>query len=88
MQVFSIAPAGMKPLWVLLPVALVLLLVVSVLALSVWRSRGFANGESALLSLTDRRKAVHVPTALGYSLLISPDDPDAFVSALRALGSR
>lgn len=87
MQVFSIAPAGMKPLWVLLPVALVLLLV-SVLALSVWGSRDLANGESALLYLTDRRKAVHVPTALGYSLLNSPDDPDAFVSELRALGSR
>jgi hypothetical protein len=150
MQVFTIAPAGMKPLWVLLPVALVLLLVVSVLALSVWGSRGarfelsagglqlrgdlygrfipaaslrtdvarrvdldaqpdlrprwrtmgtglpgyqsgwfrLANGESALLYLTDRRKAVHVPTTLGYSLLISPDDPDAFVSVLRTLGSR
>ena len=29
-----------------------------------------------------------VPTAFGYSLLISPDDPDAFVAALRSLGSR
>jgi len=150
MQVFTIAPAGMKPLWVLLPVALILVVVVSVLALSVWGARGarfelsesglqlrgdlygrlipasslrtdaarrvdldanpglrprwrtlgtglpgyqsgwfrLANGESALLYLTDRRKAVYVPTAFGYSLLISPDDPDAFVSALRALGSR
>ena len=150
MQVFTIAPAGMKPLWVLLPVALILVVVVSVLALSVWGSRGarfelsasglhlrgdlygrlipaaslrtgaarrvdldvnpefrprwrtlgtglpgyqsgwfrLANGERALLYLTDRRKAVHVPTASGYSLLISPDDPDAFVTALRALGSR
>jgi hypothetical protein len=150
MQVFTIAPAGMKPLWVLLPVALILVLVISVLALSVWGSRGarfeltdgglqlrgdlygrfipaaslgvdharrvdldatpelqprrrtlgtglpgyqsgwfrLANGESALLYLTDRRKAVYVPTAFGYSLLISPADPDAFVSALRRLGRR
>jgi hypothetical protein len=150
MQVFTIAPAGMKPLWVLLPVALILVFVVSVLALSVWGSRGarfevsdgglrlrgdlygrfipaaslradearrvdlnanpefrprlrtmgtglpgyqsgwfrLANGESGLLYLTDRRKAVYVPTAFGYSLLISPDDPDAFVSALRQLRPR
>lgn len=45
-----------------------------------------ANGERALLYLTDRSKAVHVPTTLGYSLLLSPDDPDAFLSALKALG--
>jgi hypothetical protein len=150
MQVFSIAPAGMKPLWVLFPVALILIFVVSLLALSVWGSRGarfevtegglqlrgdlygrfipaaslradearrvdfatnselrprwrtmgtglpgyqsgwfrLANGESALLYLTDRRRAVYVPTAFGYSLLISPEDPDAFVSALRRLGRR
>ena len=147
MQVFTIAPAGMKPLWVLLPVALILVFVVGLLAVSVWGSRGarfevspqglrlrgdlygrflpaaslrteaarridladlpelqprrrtmgtglpgyqsggfrLANGESALLYLTDRRKAVYVPTTLGYSLLISPDDPDAFVSMLRTL---
>ena len=150
MHVFTIAPAGMKPVWVLLPVALILIAVVSLLAVSLWGSRGtrfevsaaglrlrgdlygrfipaeslrldaarrvdltatadlqprrrtlgtglpgyqsgwfrLANGESALLYLTDRRKAVYVPTAIGYSLLISPDDPDAFVSALRALGPR
>jgi hypothetical protein len=150
MHVFTIAPAGMKPLWALLPVALILIAVFSLLAVSVWGSRGarfevsaaglqlsgdlygrfipaeslrldaarrvdlaaaphlqpkrrtlgtglpgyqsgwfrLANGESALLYLTDRRKAVYLPTAFGYSLLISPDDPDAFVSALRALGSR
>lgn len=150
MHVFTIAPAGMKPLWVLLPVALILVLVVGLLAVSVWGSRGarfevstqglrlrgdlygrlipaaslrtdaarridlallpelqprrrtmgtglpgyqsgwfrLANGESALLYLTDRRKAVYVPTTLGYSLLISPDNPDAFLAALRALRSR
>ena len=43
------------------------------------------NGERALVYLTDRRKAVYVPTALGYSLLLSPDDPGAFLSALEAV---
>jgi hypothetical protein len=43
-----------------------------------------ANGESALVYLTDRSKAVHIPTTLGYSLLLSPDDPDGFLAALGA----
>jgi hypothetical protein len=43
-----------------------------------------ANGEKALLYLSDRRKAVYVPTTDGYSVLISPDDPDAFLAALKA----
>jgi hypothetical protein len=43
------------------------------------------NGERALLYLTDRRRAVYVPTAAGYSLLLSPADPDAFLSALRSV---
>ncbi|HYG81514.1 MAG TPA: PH domain-containing protein, partial [Pyrinomonadaceae bacterium] len=42
-----------------------------------------ANGEKALLYLTDRRKAVYIPTADGYSVLISPNNPDAFLAALR-----
>ena len=41
------------------------------------------SGEKALVYLTDRAKAVYVPTTAGYSLLLSPDDPDAFVAALR-----
>jgi len=44
------------------------------------------NGEKALLYLTDRSRAVYVPTTAGYSLLLSPADPDAFVSAIRAVG--
>lgn len=150
MQVFTIAPAGMKPLWVLFPIALIMVCVVGLLAVSAWGSRrarfevtpeglrlvgdlygrfipaaslrpeaahrvdlaadaqlqprrrtmgtglpGYQagwfrlrNGERALLYLTDRRKAVYVPTAFGYSLLLSPDDPDAFLSTLRTLGSR
>src|ERR1041385_4397029 len=46
------------------------------------------NGEKALLYLTDRTRAVYIPTTAGYSLLLSPADPDAFLSRLRAvLGS-
>jgi hypothetical protein len=44
------------------------------------------NGERALLYLTDFSRAVHVPTTDGYSLLLSPADPDAFLSALRGPG--
>lgn len=42
------------------------------------------NGEKALLYLTDRSKAVYVPTSAGYSLLLSPANPDGFLAALRA----
>lgn len=41
------------------------------------------NGEKALLYLTDRRRAVVVPTTLGYTVLLSPRDPDGFLAALR-----
>lgn len=146
MQTFPIAPAGLKPLWVLVPVAAVLALVVVLLVVSIAGSRNarfevsadtlrlhgdfygrtvalsairpgtarrvdldvveelqprartwgtglpgyqsgwfrLRNGERALLYLTDRRKAVYVPTTLGYSLLLSPTDPDAFLAALTA----
>ena len=145
MQVFAIAPASARPMWVLVPVALILIGVMAALTLSALgarratfevsaeglRLRGdfygrliprehlrleearrvdFAvspdlrpgmrtfgtglpgyqsgwfrlrNGERALLYLTDRGKAVLVPTTLGYSVLVSPDDPDAFVKTLR-----
>jgi len=43
------------------------------------------NGEKALLYLTDRTRAVYIPTTAGYSLLLSPADPDAFLSRLRTL---
>ena len=43
------------------------------------------NGEKALLYLTDRSRAVYVPTTAGYSLLLSPADPDRFLSAVRAI---
>ena len=44
-----------------------------------------ANGEKALLYLTDMRRAVYVPTRSGYSLLLSVDRPDEFVERLRAI---
>src|ERR1043166_82087 len=46
------------------------------------------NGEQALLYLTDRTRAVYVPTRAGYSLLLSPAEPDRFVAALRAASGR
>lgn len=44
------------------------------------------NGEKALLYLTDRTRAVYVPTTAGYVLLLSPADPDGFLSRLRGGG--
>jgi hypothetical protein len=43
------------------------------------------NGEKALLYLTDTRHAVHVPTRRGYSLLLSPQQPERFLERLRAV---
>ena len=43
-----------------------------------------ANGERALLYLTDRSRAVYVPTTEGYGLLLSPSDPDRFLDAIRS----
>lgn len=43
------------------------------------------NGEKALLYLTDRARAVYVPTTQGYGVLVSPEDPDGFIRALKAL---
>jgi hypothetical protein len=44
-----------------------------------------ANGEKALLYLTDMRRAVYVPTRAGYSLLLSVDRPKEFLEQLRAI---
>jgi hypothetical protein len=43
------------------------------------------NGEKALLYLTDRTRAVYIPTTAGYSLLLSPADPDGFLAQLRSV---
>jgi hypothetical protein len=42
-----------------------------------------ANGEKALLYVTDPRQVVYVPTRAGYSLLLSVDRPQDFVERLR-----
>lgn len=47
-----------------------------------------ANGEPALLYLTDRAKAVYVPTTNGYGLIVSPGDPEGFMAALRGMRGR
>lgn len=41
------------------------------------------NGEKALLYLTDRRRVVYVPTTIGYSLLLSAQEPDRMAERLR-----
>ena len=41
------------------------------------------NGERALVYLTRYRPVLYVPTKLGYSLLLSPQDPDSLLAALR-----
>ena len=43
------------------------------------------NGERALVYLTDKTRAVYIPTTEDYSVLVSPDEPDAFLSALRGV---
>jgi len=45
-----------------------------------------ADGEKALLYVTDRSKVVYVPTSEGYALLLSAADPTGLVASLRALG--
>jgi hypothetical protein len=44
------------------------------------------NGEKSLVFLTDRGRTVYIPTTEGYSLLVTPKDPDEFLSSLRTLG--
>ncbi len=146
MTAFPIAPAASRYLWFLIPVAVLLVGVVVLLAVSLrgahaarfevlsdalrlrgdlygrtipgarlrvdlarrvdlaaeprlrprWRRIGTGlpgyqagwfrlhNGEKALLYLTDRTRAVYLPTSDGYSLLLSPSDPDAFLAAVRS----
>ena len=41
------------------------------------------SGEKALVYLTRHRDVVYVPTSQGYSLLLSVEEPERFVDALR-----
>ena len=43
----------------------------------------FKGGRSALLFVTDRTKVVSIPTHLGYEVLLSPAEPEAFLSDLQ-----
>jgi hypothetical protein len=44
-----------------------------------------ANGEKALVYLTDPSRVVYVPTTAGWSVLVSATDPAAMVARLRAI---
>ena len=44
-----------------------------------------ADGEKALLYVTDPRQVVYVPTRAGYALLLSVDRPAEFVERLQAI---
>jgi hypothetical protein len=41
------------------------------------------GGAKALVFLTDRRRAIAIPTNLGYSVIVSPAEPEQFLAALR-----
>jgi len=41
------------------------------------------DGEKALVFVTDKSRAVYVPTRLGYAVIVSPSEPDRFLEALR-----
>jgi hypothetical protein len=43
------------------------------------------NGEKALVYLTETSRTVYVPTRGGYSVLLSPQQPERFVERLRAV---
>lgn len=43
-----------------------------------------ADGSRALLYVSDGSRVVHVPTTSDYALLLSVDDPERFLAALRA----
>jgi Bacterial PH domain len=56
-------------------------------ALPGYRSGWFTlgNGERALLYVTDPTKVVYVPTRAGYAVMVSPIDPDGFLSAIQSI---
>lgn len=41
------------------------------------------DGEKALVFVTNKQRAVYVPTSLGYAVVVSPGDPQRFLDALR-----
>lgn len=61
----------------------------------VWRTNGTAlpgyqsgwfklrDGEKALVFLTAKRPVLYLPTSKGYAVMVSPQDPEGLLSALR-----
>lgn len=45
------------------------------------------NREKALVFVTDTSRVVYVPTRDGYSILLSPAEPQAFLASLRGVSS-
>jgi hypothetical protein len=41
------------------------------------------NGQKALVAISDMQHAVYIPTTEGFPVIVSPEDPNAFLSALR-----
>lgn len=41
------------------------------------------NGEKALIAVSDREHVVYLPTTKGYSVMVSPKDPGAFLAQLK-----
>jgi len=78
MHVFHIAESSRGPYWVMLPVIVILLVVGALVAVTLHGSR---NSRFELSHEGSRL----IPTQAGYSLLLSPDDPDAFLLALAGL---
>jgi len=151
-QIFHIAPASVRPIWFLLPIAILVIVVGSAAVMMAASVRGartstfelsneglrlhgdmygrlvpanelrgleasrvdvsngpfrpsvrtlgtavpgyrvgwfrLANGEKALLYVTDPARVVRVPTTAGYSLLLSVAETDKFVEQLHAMGGR
>ena len=46
-----------------------------------------ANGEKALLFVTDPRRVVRVPTTEGFTVLLSVESPEDFLASLRSTAS-
>jgi Bacterial PH domain len=42
-----------------------------------------SNGDKALVFVTDRSRVVYVPTQDGYAMILSPQDPQAFIASLQ-----
>ena len=41
------------------------------------------NGERALISMTNQERVAVIPTTLGYTVMLTPQDPERLVEALR-----